>query len=233
MSRQIRDLEEELGVRLLERHGTRTSLTPAGERFAERGREILAASTRAVDEARSAARLLRFGHYGTLWMDHYAPALRRFSRQNPELTLQSIEQTPAELVKALRRGEVDIALLGPIDDALRREFATLHLGQVPAMLAIAADRPLAKRRSYSVVDLKDAAWIAWDDQHFPQRSNLLRDAAKAAGFKARIVDSVDSVASLFINVANSRAIGYVLPMSKKLPHSGVVFAQLKPPGIIF
>src|SRR4051812_3611408 len=101
LSRQIRNLEEEIGIVLLERHGTRTSLTSAGALFAERARAILAAAARAVDEARSAARLLRFGHYGTLWIDHYAPALRRFSKQHPELMLQSVEQTPAELVKAL------------------------------------------------------------------------------------------------------------------------------------
>lgn len=233
LSRQIRDLEDKLGVALLQRHGTQITLTPVGARFLERAREILAAAERAADEARTAARQLRFGHYGTLWVDFYAPGLRAFAKRFPELVLAPVELTPVELVMALRSGEVDIALLGPVSEAVHEEFATRRLGTLAAQLAMGADNPLAKRRRYALDELSGADWIAWDERSFPGRSVLLRDAAKAAGFKPRIVDAVDSVASMFVGVATSRAIGYVLPMSRKLPHSGVVFAALKPPGIRF
>jgi len=232
LSRQIRDLEEELGVTLLRRHGTQTALTPAGGRFAVRARELLAAADQAVQEARAAARQLRFGHYGALWADHYAPALRAFAKRFPDLVLQPVELTPAELVAALRRGEVDFALLGPVAEAVRREFATRRLGAMPAVLAIGAGNPLAKRLAYALAELRDAAWLAWDDRSFPGRGALLREAAAAAGFRPRVAHTIDSVASVFMRVATSPAIGYVLPLSRKLPHDGVVFARIKGPPVI-
>lgn len=233
LSRQIRDLEAEIGAVLLHRHGTQTTLTPVGARFRERAKELLAAADRAVEEARTASRTLRFGHYGTLWVDYFAPVLRSFAKRHRQVTLQAVELTPVGLVAALRRGEIDVALVGQADAALRREFATRPLGRVEMMLALGADNPLAKRRRYALAELKDAAWVIWDERDFPGRRQLLCDAAKTAGFKPRVVETVDSLASMFVAVATSPAIGYVLPMSRKLPHAGVAFAGLKPPGVFF
>jgi len=134
-------------------------------------------------------------------------------------------------VVALRRGDVDVALLGPTDRALAKEFAVRRLGVLPAMIAMSAAHPLAKRRKLALQDLRNASWTVWDEKVFPSRVAPLREAAAAAGFKPCISGAVDSVASLFLQLATSESVGYVLPMSKKLPHAGIVFAELQPPGI--
>jgi DNA-binding transcriptional LysR family regulator len=232
LSRQIRDLEDEIGTTLLLRHGTGTTLTPAGARFLPCALEVLAAADRAVEAARSSARQLRLGHYGTLWLDHYGPALRTFAKRHPDLVLQPIELTPPELVAALRRGEIDAALVGPLDNlATTREFVVRPLGSVQALVAIGAANPLGKRRKYALEELRDARWARWDDRSFPGRTALLARAAKLAGFAPKPGQTVDSVAAMFVAVATSCDVGYVLPMSRELPHDGVVFAELKPPGI--
>jgi DNA-binding transcriptional LysR family regulator len=233
LSRQIRDLESELGVALLRRHGTETKLTLAGERFLKRTREILDLAERSVREVKEASQVVRLGHYGALWVDCYGPALRAFAKSFPKVSLQAVEQTPVELVESLRHGEVDIALLGPADPKLHKEFSVRRLGEFPALIAMGAANPLAKRRRIALEDLRDARWIVWDERDFPARVAPLRDAAKFAGFTPRIAGKVDSVASLFVQLANSEAVGYVLPMTKKFPHAGVVFAELKLPGIAF
>ena len=232
LSRQIRDLESELGAPLLRRHGTATSLTPAGAAFLARSREILAAADRAIAEARAAGRQLRLGHYGTLWLDFFAPALRAFARRQPGIDLRTEERSATALVEGLRRGELDLALIGPADAALGREFATRRLAALPLLIALGAAHPLAKRRRLALADLASADWIAWDESAFPGRAALLERAAVGAGFRPRIVGSVDGVASMFLRVSTSNAVGYVLPMSRKLPHAGVVFAALKEPGLV-
>jgi LysR family transcriptional regulator, benzoate and cis,cis-muconate-responsive activator of ben and cat genes len=234
LSRQIRDLENELGAALFRRHGTETRLTAAGERFLLRTREILALSEKAVREVKEAPPLVRLGHYGTLWVDYYAPAVRAFAKRFPKISVQAVEQTPIELITALRRGEVDIALLGPTEKLLGQEFSVRRLGCVSALVAMNAAHPLAKRRRLSLLDLRDAGWIVWDEKSFPGREFPLRKATEDAGYEPKIAGRADSVASLFVRLATDvNAMGYVLPMSKKLPHTGVVFCALKPPGIAF
>ncbi len=232
LSRQIRDLESEIGTPLLHRHGTATTLTPAGNAFLPRAREILTAAERALGEARSAGCQLRLGHYGTLWLDHFAPALRAFTKTHPGIDLHTEERSAADLVEGLRRGELDFVLLGPADAALRREFATLKVASMPALIALGAANPLAKRRRLTLADLASADWIAWAEPAFPGRAHLLERATAAAGFRPRVAGSVDGVASMFLRVSTSNAVGYVLPMSRKLPHAGVAFASLRPPSIM-
>ncbi len=232
LSRQIRDLEGEIGAPLFSRHATTINLTPAGAALQPRAREILAAAEQAATAARAAGRQLRLGHYGTLWLDFFGTALRAFARCRPEVRLHTEERTAAELVAGLRRGELDFALLGPIDSALGHEFATRRLVELPAMIALGAANPLAKRRRIPLAALAGADWVEWDETAFPGRRDLLTRAAAATGFKPRIVGHVDGVSSLFLRVATSDAVGYVLPMSKKLPHDGVVFRALEPPCIV-
>ena len=231
LSRQIRDLEDELGAQLFRRHGTETTLTTVGVQFLVHAKEILDLAERSVQEIKEVPRSIRLGHYGTLWVDYYGSALRTFSKRHPKITLHAIEQTSPELVASLRRGDVDVALLGPTDRALAKEFAVRRLGVLPAMIAMSAAHPLAKRRKLALSDLRDVSWTVWDEKFFPGREAPLREAAAAAGFKPRIGGAVDSVASLFLQLATSENVGYVLPMSKKLPHAGIVFVELKPPGI--
>ena len=231
LSRQIRALEDEIGAPLLARHGVATTLTPAGAALLPRAREVLAAADHAIDAARHAGRRLRLGHYGTLWLDFFAPALRAFCRRHPAVELLTEERTAAGLVDALRRGELDLALVGPATPALRREFAIRPLAELPLQIALGAAHPLAKHRRLALSDLASAEWIAWDEAAFPGRADMLSAAARQAGFHPRVVGSVDGVASLFLRVSTSDAVGYVLPMSRKLPHAGVVFASLRPPGL--
>ncbi len=231
LSRQVRDLEEELGVRLLFRHGTRTLLTQAGVLFLERARCILALADDSVREVREKGREVRLGHYGTLWTDHYGPALRLFARRFPKIRLRAVEQTPVGLVESLRRGEIDIALIGPAGPALNREFAVKRLGEVSALVAMSVSHPLAKRRKVAIGELREVPWVVWDEKDFPGRLAPLRDAAARAGFAPRVVGQADSVASLFVQLCGSDAVGYVLPMSRKLPHEGICFCSLKAPGV--
>lgn len=233
LSRQIRDLEEELGCALLRRgRNARTELTPEGARLLAGAGKVIEAADALVTDIRSQAARLRIGHYGTLWLDYFTPALRRFAKQHPAAVLQPVETNPGALPGALRRGEIEVALLGGTDGALREEFETRRVAAEPAKLVLAATHPLAKRRKIALVSLRDVDWVGWDQTEFPGRQRLLTEACRRAGFRPRIVHETDSIASLFVRVATSDAVGYALPMATQLPHQGVVFAECVPAGAI-
>lgn len=230
LSRQIRALEEELGCTLLRRGpNARTELTPEGRVLLEGARELLTGADRLVVAVRDGAARLRFGHYGALWLNHFTPALRRFAARHKRLKLEPVELTPRELPAALRRGDVDLALVGLGDAALRREFHVRVVATYGVLLALGANHPLAKRRKLKLAELRDAEWITWDEREFPGRKQGLVNACRAAGFRPRIVFQTDSMASLFVQVATSQAIGHVVPQTRRMPHEGVVFAEIDPP----
>ena len=228
LSRQIRDLEEELGCRLLRRGpNARTELTAAGERLRRQAAPILASVDRLVDDLQAESTRFTVGHFGVLWLDHFSAALRRFGKGHPLIKLESVEHTPHDLMAALRRGDADLILAhgsGPFG----REFAAQCIAIYPVLLALGAAHPLAKRRKVRLTDLREVPWVTWDDKAFPGRRQWLVDVCRQAGFRPRIMRSTDSMASLFMQLATGTCVGHVPPMAKKLPHAGVVFSQVEP-----
>lgn len=233
LSRQIRDLELELGCLLLRRGANaRTELTPEGRHFFVGAQQLLAAAEKLIAGVRAEGARLRLGHYGVLWLDYFSPVLRRFAQKHPQVTLQPVELTPRELAGALRRGEIDLALIGQADAALSREFHARQVATYASLLALPATHPLAKRRKLRLVELRDANWVSWDEKEFPGRRQKLLDACRKAGFRPRIVLETDSMASLFVHVATGGVVGHVIPMAKRMPHEGVVFTDIDPPSAL-
>ena len=233
LSRQIRDLEHELGCALLRRgRNARTELTPEGAAFLEGARRLLADVGQLVARTRDSAASLRFGHYGMLWLDYFTPALRSFAKRRPSTRIEPVELSPRELAAALRRGEVDLAIVGPGDSELRREFHLQLAITFPMVLAMSATHPLAKRRKLRLAELRDASWATWDERIFPGRKQQLLDACQRAGFRPKIDFAADSMASMFVRLATSEAVGHVIPQARKIPHGGVVFADIEPAGSV-
>lgn len=229
LSRQIRDLEHELGCTLLRRGANaRTELTPEGRRLLAGARTLLAAADQLSVEVRGAATRFRLGHYGALWLDYFAAGLQRFTRRHPEVGLQPVDLTPGALPLALRRGEVEVAMLGQLNPALRREFATAPVAKVSAQLVLPVGHPLAKRRQLPLEALRGADWVSWDETDFPGRKQLLVDACRKAGFRPRITHLTDSIASMLVRVATAGEIGHSLPMAARSRPPGVVFTNTVP-----
>jgi transposase len=103
LSRQIHDLESELGCRLFHRGANaRTELTPEGHRLLVGAKALLKAAGKLADEVRGQTTRLRLGHYGSLWLDYFSAALRRFAKKHPGVALQPVELTPGALAKRAR-----------------------------------------------------------------------------------------------------------------------------------
>lgn len=229
LSRQIRDLEHELGCILLRRGANaRTELTPEGRQLLAGARELLAAANKITAELRSTGTRLRLGHYGALWLDYFGAGLQRFARRHPRVALQPVDLTPGTLPAALRRGDVEVALLGQTDPALRREFATTLAARMPAQLILPAGHPLAKRRRLRLEDLRDSDWVTWDEADFPGRKQLLVEACRAAGFRPRITHHTDSIASMLMRVSTCGEIGHSVSMAARSRPPGVVFTDTEP-----
>ena len=175
LSTQLRKLEDELGVALVERGSRKVMLTHAGLEAAMRARNIVAeieelkeAARRARDPEAGTVRLGIFPTLGPYLLPHVIPGIRK---RYPHLELLLVEEKSDELLHRLRDGRLDAALLAlPVDDdSLHAEF----LFEEPFLLAVSSKHPLAGRDHLDAEELSTQRLLLLEDGH------CLRDQALA------------------------------------------------------
>jgi LysR family transcriptional regulator, hydrogen peroxide-inducible genes activator len=173
LSTQIRKLEEELDVQLVERHPRQVMLTPVGEEVVERARTALAE----IEAIRAIARRSRDPHSGTVrigifptlapyLLPHVVPRIRK---EFPRLTLRLFEEKTEDVLDMLMQGRLDAGLLAlPVS---HDGFHVRELFEEPFVLAMPEGHPLGKKKSIRMSDLENQELLLLEDGH------CLRDQA--------------------------------------------------------
>lgn len=161
-SRQIANLEHDLGVRLVNRSSRQVTLTRAGARFLADSRAVLAQFENACRDARLVAEGMK-GEVRFGFMMHAAHRVvprivSRYSRIRPEVRLILSETTPAEIEHRLHGGELDAAVTFAGPGSSQLDSHPLLADRL--CLAIAPGHPLAARRSIGPQDLQGEDLIA-------------------------------------------------------------------------
>ena len=187
LSQQIRQLERELGVRLLDRTTRRVQLTDAGWAFLARAERLLADAARAQAEMQEFAGFLRgrvvIGALPSLeetWLPH---VLMRFHRRYPGLEIALREETTAQLLELLERGRIDLAVVHEGGD-VPRGLTITPLFTEDIVLVVAPEHPLAARERVALSALRDQPWILIKPGSVIRQ--VVLDAVAGAGFTPRI-----------------------------------------------
>lgn len=162
ISQQIKKLEDELGVKLLERHNRTFSLTPAGEHFYRKSLVISGDLKQLVRETKKIAdndnAVLRIGYYKGYHGNELSEAIALFSEKYPAVDVQIVVGSHEELYHAMEDGSVDLA----INDQ-RRAFSDAYHNEILAesriYIELSAKNPLSKLKSLEVDDLKNIPCI--------------------------------------------------------------------------
>ena len=159
LSKQVRDLEEEIGVSLFSRTSTGVRLTAAGREFYAQSKSTLATLDTAVQRTRDAkyeqSGALRIGMYGGI-VSHILPQVMEvYSTQHPEIDLNLRDMHPQEQYIALGSGEIDLGLTaippGRIPPWLRRSV----VAKLKFMFLMREEHPMAQQPSISLADVAD------------------------------------------------------------------------------
>jgi DNA-binding transcriptional LysR family regulator len=142
VSRNLMNLEQVLGVRLLHRTSRTITPTTAGVHVLAHARQVLAAAGNLVAEATSGHTRLRIGHAWSAMGRHTRDFQRRWAARYPDVELQLIRTNSA--TGGLAEGLCDLAVLRTAAD---RHFASAVVGHERRYCALAADDPWARRRS--------------------------------------------------------------------------------------
>lgn len=217
LSTQIKKLEDELGVQLVERSPKNIMLTQVGEEVAERARLVLSD----IEQIRKVARRsenpadgeLRLGLFPTLapyYLPHVVPNVRKLY---PNLRLQLAEEKTEDILRMLRKGELDAALLAlPLnDDGLEMEI----LFEEPFVLALPATHPLAGRDDITLQDLDGEELLLLEEGHCLREHAL--EVCALAGAHERVDFHATSMETLRQMVAADVGVTLMPILSVKPP----------------
>jgi LysR family hydrogen peroxide-inducible transcriptional activator len=206
LSTQIKKLEDELGVTLVERAPRKVMLTPAGHDIAERARRILAeidqlkeSARRTRDPEAGSVRLGIFPTLGPYLLPHVLPKIReRF----PRLELLLIEEKTEVVLRQLREGRLDVGVLAlPLhDEQLHVEF----LFEEPFVLAVPQAHALAKRSTLSLHDLAHERLLLLEDGHCLRDQALdvctLAGSGERNGFRATSLETLRQMVAANVGI---------------------------------
>jgi DNA-binding transcriptional LysR family regulator len=204
LSRQIRDLEEELGFLLLERAAKSVRLTQAGHVFLTEARQVL----QRVDSAVSAARQAAAGGQGELHIG-YAPSLtarilprtlRAFQAELPAVRVRLHDFSTEEMLAGLREGKIELAFIVRIPPAMLRGLKFEELARDPMRLATAHSHPLANRRSVTLAEAAREPLISYGRKDYPEYHKFLTNLFAPLKTRLRIAEDHESVSSLIASV---------------------------------
>ena len=230
LSRQIQDLEEEIGFELFKRLPRGVKLSAAGKLFLEDVRRIL----QDVNEAAARARRVALGRSGTLrvgftemasWRGVVPQSFRRFRGLHPDAELQLQPFSSLEQLDAIRSGRLDAGFVFnmPKTDP---ELELLPVAVQHIELAAPKGHPLTKLKKLRLRDLADATFVWFPRRESPVLYDRLMRECFRGGLKCpRIVQEGLNEATILSLVATGLGVGWVLGTARwRCPKSIVVMS---------
>jgi DNA-binding transcriptional LysR family regulator len=204
LSRQIRDLEEELGFLLLQRSAKSVRLTGAGRVFLTEARAVLQRARDAVETARAAAMggqgELHVGYAPSLTARFLPQTLRAFQAALPNVRVKLHDFSTEEMLGGLREGKLQIAFVVRLTSALLRGLRFEELARDSLCLAVAPKHPLAGRRTVTLAEAAREPLITYTRKDYPDVHENLADLFAAIKTRPHIAQEHDSVSSLIAAV---------------------------------
>lgn len=231
VSKAVRQLEDELGVTLLDRNGHSSTLTDAGEIVFRRAQHILASSEDMMgelDELRGLRRgILRLGLplFGSSVL--FAPAFAQFRTLYPGIKITLVEHGSKRLEELLMRGEIDLAAsLMPVSP----EFEWQDVRNEQLVVLLQETHPFAGYDAVQLLDLHDEPFIFFAED-FALNQVIMRSCARR-GFKPKVAARSGQI-DFILGLARAGLGLAILPklMADQRMRSGLTYVPLNEPGL--
>jgi DNA-binding transcriptional LysR family regulator len=233
LTRQIHNLEDELGVRLLDRSRNQVSLTEEGRSFLVDARRLVVLSLESVKSvqrfSRGESEQLNIGYLFKFNFDLLPVTLAAFYQTRPETSVNLFDMSPAEQLRALEARKIDLGFVGLRPPAASKNIAALAwecVARHKVVVVLPETHPLAKKNKIKITDLKSLFFVAMSEQTHPGSRDWLSGICREAGFTPRILQDVELESGLMTFVAEGLGVTLAREQIKNLPHPGVVFRPL-------
>ena len=230
LSRQVRDLEDEIGVDLVKRSPRGLTLTAEGKLFLEEARQLLQRADESIKKVRALAR----GEYGELHIRYsptptieiLPPALAAFQKAVPGVQVLLHDMSSDEIMDGLRAGTIHLAVTPLETGGHMTGIETESLRTYPIVVALAASHPMARLRSIPLEKFAAEPQITLDREDYPGAYSFLERLLRPLGIKPRIALECDSGSSVVAAIESQRGIGLVMPVLKLVTGDRLVYRPL-------
>jgi LysR family transcriptional regulator, benzoate and cis,cis-muconate-responsive activator of ben and cat genes len=233
LSRQIRDLEDELGVALFDRARNKLRLTAAGEYLKGEATRLLSQCADLVRDVRRFAEAahseLRVGYVANVQGPFMIEAVTRFRKSHPDVIVKVFDSSAAEQVARILDGKLDLGFIGFRAAADQNGLEVAAIETTHGIMAMPADHPLARRGSQALASFKRDPFVTIREDAFPGARQYVLQFCRDAGFRPRIVHEALQPIDILNLVAMGEGVALVPERMRRTPHPGVVFCNLREP----
>jgi len=213
LSRQIRDLEEELGVALFDHSAKAVRLTDAGRIFLAEARAVVLRADEAVRTVKAVASGKRgeihVGYAPSLTVELLPRALRTFQDANPDIRVQLHDLSTQEMLQGLRNGKLHLALLIQLSARVLAGLVFEELHRYAVCVAVNLAHPLARARKVGLEQVARERLIAYTLADYPEYHAWLADLFAPLKRPPIIAEEHDSATSLIASVEAGRGVALV------------------------
>lgn len=233
LSQQVRQLEEELGVRIFERSRRGATLTDAGEQLIAKARDLLAMTQEFHSLAKGLALgergRLRIGMAGGVTLLPLIPvAIRTFRETWPNVAVTLEETNTPALCESLKSGSVDIAIVRP--PAPDPDIILHALMDEPTVIALPKGYGRSDQEGVYLHELRDEPFILFERHLGPGFYDTIISACLQAGFTPRLGQPAPQVAATVPMVAAGMGITVVPTYLNQIHAEGVTFHHILGPA---
>src|SRR6185295_9053220 len=213
LSRQIRDLEDELGLALFDRCSKPVRTTGAGRVFLTEARTLLQRTEEAVQMAKAVAGgnrgEIHVGYAPSLTVDLLPAALRNFRESNPGVHVQLHDLSTQEMLSGLRDGKLQAALLVKVLPQALTGLNFEELQRHRVCVATHRSHPLARARRASLEHVAKERLVAFTLADYPEHQAWIADLFAPLNRSPQIVEEHDSITSLIAAVESGRGVAVI------------------------
>ena len=233
LSRQIKDLEEGLGLALFEHGARKVRLTEGGRLFLIEARAVLQRAGEAVQTAKAIAsgrrEVIHVGFAPSLTVQILPAALRRFQEADPAVRVDLHDLTSQEMIDGLQERKLDVALMVRAAPKIMKKLVFHELARFRVCVAAHPSHPLARLRKVSIEQIANERLIAYSAAGYPEYHLWLAGLFEGCDGYPQIAEEHDSSTSLIASVEAGRGVALVQQGFECLSGPRLKVRPLEPP----
>lgn len=232
LSRQIQDLEQDMGVALFSREKGRVALTDAGRALVEHARELLARSDNITSHVQAIARgecaTVEVGYAPSLAAEILPLVLERLGQSHPNLNLRMHDLSSDEMNAGLKGGTLHLVYTVGAGVLQETGLVKETLVSYPIRVALGRNHVLAKKKHLALGDLSQTNLLGYARHAYPEYMPWVEGILKAERTRPRQIEEFDSASSLLLRLESGAGAALVPTSFACHAAERIVLVPLKP-----